>query len=148
MFRRSKKTECLCSVWFFNQSIIIGRNNNFNKIFLHFIDYIDFLSSNVKRYFISVFFCKVLWFWTCSGLNYVQNYIFTFHWLYWLLEFKCKKIFYLRFLCKVLWFWTCSGLNFAYFEEFVYNSVSVTWTIYAWRKIPLKKIVRNWIEAS
>ena len=63
LFRLSKKTEYLSSVWFFLFSqfspieIIV-----FNKIFLYPIEDIDFLSSNenVKRYFISDYFLKVL----------------------------------------------------------------------------------------
>ena len=58
-----KKTEYLCSVWFFlfgqfwPIEIIV-----FNKIFLYPIEDIDFLSSNAKRYIPLIIFVKSLGF--------------------------------------------------------------------------------------
>ena len=83
LFRFSKKTEFLCLVWFFSFSqfspvkIII-----LNKKFLYLIEDIDFLSSNVKRYFTSDSFCKVLEVWKLpnlpySGLNYERFEVFV-----------------------------------------------------------------------
>ena len=43
----------MLDVIFFIQSIFTDRNNNFQQSFLYPIEYIDFLSSNLKRYFIS-----------------------------------------------------------------------------------------------
>ena len=54
LFRHLKKTEYLCSVWFFFiQSIFTDRYNSFQQNFLYSIEDINFLSSNLKRYFIS-----------------------------------------------------------------------------------------------
>ena len=46
----------MLGVVFFIQSIFADRNNSFRQNFLYPIEDIDFLSSNVKRYFTSDYF--------------------------------------------------------------------------------------------
>ena len=53
----------MLGVAFFIQSTITDQNNNFQQkciLPIEDIEYIGFLSTNVKSYFTSDFFCKVL----------------------------------------------------------------------------------------
>ena len=50
----------MLGVVFFILSIFTDRNNNFQQKFLFSIEDMDFLSSNLKRYFTSDYFWKVL----------------------------------------------------------------------------------------
>ena len=46
-----KKTDYLCSAWFFFiQSFFADRNNNFQHNFLYYIEDFDFMSVDLKRY--------------------------------------------------------------------------------------------------
>ena len=63
-----------------------------------------------------------------------------------ILTSNIKNIFHLRLFFVKFWgfeIWACSGLNYARFEEFFLNAEIVTRMIYAWRIMPLNKIVPN-----
>ena len=68
--------------------------------------------------------------------------------IFWAPNQKKKTIFFKALGVWKLPNWPFSGLNYARFEEFIDNAESKNWIIYAWRIIPLKKIVPSWIEAS
>ena len=54
----SKKTDYLCSVWLFIQSLFGDQKTVLSKKLLYSIEVINFLKSNVKRYFTSNYFFR------------------------------------------------------------------------------------------
>ena len=147
----------------FRRTIVIWSKNCIKNLRLAFIKprrrMVVFLSVNAS-------FCSDFWrkrnIYARSGFfvqsifidrnnNFQQKFLKP-HWRYRLPELKCKKIVH-HYFCKVLGVWKLpnfpySGLKYARFEEFIHNPESVTRFVFAWRTIPLNKIVPNWIEAS
>ena len=78
LFRLSKKTEHLCSVWFFLFSHFLPIESSFRqKVFLRYWRYRLPEFKSKKNILPPIIFCKVLGVWKlpkwpCSGLNYAR----------------------------------------------------------------------------